>query len=170
MFLNAKSSLSLWSKWQIGHVKGFLNTNLFLIKPFLITKFDWTIGFLKKLVALNLCLTHCKWHLLIKNGGTRKWIDVPIHIPLLPRPNSKSANNVQGRQIDIMTYRPAWKGLCYNLRCGLHFLSSQQVGLATGGPHYEDPLSEVKSIKRKQVVLSFLEGYNKKELILLVGV
>ena len=40
LFLNAKSSLSLWSKWQIGHMKWFLNTNLFLIKPFLIAKFD----------------------------------------------------------------------------------------------------------------------------------
>ena len=42
IFLKAKSSLSLWSKWQIGHGKWFLNTNLFLIKPFLIAKFDCT--------------------------------------------------------------------------------------------------------------------------------
>ena len=42
LFPNAKSSLSLWSKWQIGHGKWFLNTNLFLIKPFLIAKFDCT--------------------------------------------------------------------------------------------------------------------------------
>ena len=42
LFLNTKSSLSLWSKWQIGHRKWFLNTNLFLIKPFLIAKFDCT--------------------------------------------------------------------------------------------------------------------------------
>ena len=27
-------------KWQIGHGKWFLNTNKFLIKPFLISKFD----------------------------------------------------------------------------------------------------------------------------------
>ena len=40
LFLNDKSSLSLWSKWQIGHWKWFVNTNLFLIKPFLIAKFD----------------------------------------------------------------------------------------------------------------------------------
>ena len=40
LFLNAKCSLSLLSKWQIGHEKWFLNTNLFLIKPFLITQFD----------------------------------------------------------------------------------------------------------------------------------
>jgi hypothetical protein len=40
LFLNAKCSLSLWSKWQIGHGKWFLNTNKFLIKPFLIAKFD----------------------------------------------------------------------------------------------------------------------------------
>ena len=38
--LNAKSSLSLWSKWQIGHRKWFLNINLYLIKTFLIAKFD----------------------------------------------------------------------------------------------------------------------------------
>ena len=38
LFLNAKSSLSLWSKWQIGHGKWFLNINLFLIKQFLIAK------------------------------------------------------------------------------------------------------------------------------------
>ena len=35
LFLNAKFSLSLWSKLTIGHGKWFLNTNLFLI-----TKFD----------------------------------------------------------------------------------------------------------------------------------
>ena len=40
LFLNAKSFLSLWSKWQIGHGKWFLNTNLFIIKSFLIAKFD----------------------------------------------------------------------------------------------------------------------------------
>ena len=38
LFLNTKSSL--WSKGQIGHRKWFLHTNLFLIKPFLIAKFD----------------------------------------------------------------------------------------------------------------------------------
>ena len=38
LFLNAKSSLSLWSKWQIGYRKWFLSTNLFLIKPFLIAE------------------------------------------------------------------------------------------------------------------------------------
>ena len=42
LFLNAVSSLSLCSKWQIGHRKWFLNTNLFLIKPFLIAKIDRT--------------------------------------------------------------------------------------------------------------------------------
>ena len=34
LFLNAKSSLFLWSKWQIGHRKWFYDTNLFLIKPY----------------------------------------------------------------------------------------------------------------------------------------
>ena len=43
LFLNAKTSLFLWSKWQIGHRKWFLNTNFFLIKPFLIAKFDWNL-------------------------------------------------------------------------------------------------------------------------------
>ena len=43
LFLNAKKSLSLWSKWQIGHGKWFFNTNLFPIKPFLIAKFDCTM-------------------------------------------------------------------------------------------------------------------------------
>jgi hypothetical protein len=42
LFLNAKCSLSLWSKLTIGHGKWFLNTNLFLIQTFLITKFDCT--------------------------------------------------------------------------------------------------------------------------------
>jgi hypothetical protein len=41
LILNAKCSLSLWSKLSIGHGKWFLNANLFLIKPFLITKFDY---------------------------------------------------------------------------------------------------------------------------------
>ena len=45
LFLNAKFSLFLWSKLVIGHRKWFLNTNLFLIKPFLITKFDCTMQF-----------------------------------------------------------------------------------------------------------------------------
>ena len=40
LFLNAKSSLFLWSKLTIRHGKWFLNTNLFLIKTFLITTFD----------------------------------------------------------------------------------------------------------------------------------
>ena len=30
--------------WQIGHRKWFLNTTLFLIKPFLIAKFECTIA------------------------------------------------------------------------------------------------------------------------------
>ena len=38
LFPNAKCSLSLWSKLAICHRKWFLNTNLFLIKTFLITK------------------------------------------------------------------------------------------------------------------------------------
>ena len=46
LFLNAKCSLSLWNELTIGHRKWFLNTNLFLIKTFLITKFvcskKWT--------------------------------------------------------------------------------------------------------------------------------
>ena len=46
LFLNAKSSLSLWSQLAFGHEKWFLNTNLCLIKTFLITKFDCTIKFL----------------------------------------------------------------------------------------------------------------------------
>ena len=43
LFLNAKCSLSLWSKLAIGHGKWFLNTNLFLINTFLTAKFDCTI-------------------------------------------------------------------------------------------------------------------------------
>ena len=43
LFLNAKSSLSLRSILAFGHGKWFLNTNLFLIKTFLITKFDCII-------------------------------------------------------------------------------------------------------------------------------
>ena len=37
-FLNAKCSLSLWSKLAFGHREWFLDTNLFLIETFLITK------------------------------------------------------------------------------------------------------------------------------------
>ena len=37
LFLNAKCSLSLWSKLTIGHGKWFLKSNLFLIKTFLIS-------------------------------------------------------------------------------------------------------------------------------------
>ena len=49
LFLNAKSSLYLLRKWQIGHGKWFLNTNLFLIKPFLIAKFDCICQFTSEL-------------------------------------------------------------------------------------------------------------------------
>ena len=42
LFLNTKCSLSFWSKLTIGHGKWYLNTNLFFIKTFLITKFDCT--------------------------------------------------------------------------------------------------------------------------------
>ena len=42
LFLSAKCSLSLWSKLAIGPGKWFLNTNLFLIKSFPISKFDCT--------------------------------------------------------------------------------------------------------------------------------
>ena len=61
LFLNAKSSLSLWSKWQIGHRKWFLNTNLFLIKPFLIAKFDCTIKGRPPMDIINLYLVHRVW-------------------------------------------------------------------------------------------------------------
>ena len=44
LFLNANCSLFFWSKLKIGNGKWFLNTNLFLIKTFLITKFDCTIA------------------------------------------------------------------------------------------------------------------------------
>ena len=41
LFLNAKCSLFLWSKWQIGHRKWFLNTNLFLSNRSLLP--SWTV-------------------------------------------------------------------------------------------------------------------------------
>ena len=41
LFLNAKCSFYPYEvNWQIGHGKWFLNTNMFLIKLFLITNFD----------------------------------------------------------------------------------------------------------------------------------
>ena len=43
LFLNAKCSLSLWSKLTIGHVKWFFNTNLFLISKFDCTS-NWKLG------------------------------------------------------------------------------------------------------------------------------
>ena len=52
LFLNAKSSISLWSKWQIGLRKWFLNTNLFLIKQFLNAKFDCTLFLLGYPISL----------------------------------------------------------------------------------------------------------------------
>ena len=65
-FLSAKSSLSLWSKWQIGQGKCFLNTNLFLIKPFLIDKFDCTTSW----EILN-----CFWNILVMICSDKKfWI------------------------------------------------------------------------------------------------
>ena len=42
--------------WQIGHRKWFLNTNLFLIKQFLIAKFDCTISKLKYILTLAIIL------------------------------------------------------------------------------------------------------------------
>jgi hypothetical protein len=68
LFLNAKSSLSLWIKCQIGQRKWSLSTNFFLIKPFLIAKFDCiTVGcfFTKKMTKLRIGF----WHLMkIKNS------------------------------------------------------------------------------------------------------
>ena len=55
LFFNAKCFLFIWSKWQIGHRKWFLNTNKFLIKTFLITKFDYT-AFLLFEIQINFCL------------------------------------------------------------------------------------------------------------------
>ena len=43
LFLDVKIFLSLWSKWQIGHRKWFINTNLFIIKQFFTAKFDCTL-------------------------------------------------------------------------------------------------------------------------------
>ena len=59
LFLNAKCSLFIWIKWQIGHKKWFLNTNKFLIKTFRIAKFDCII------------LTGSFWNLL---GKYKKFI------------------------------------------------------------------------------------------------
>ena len=60
LFLNAKSSLSLWSKLAHGHGKWFLNTNLFLIKIFLITKFDCTAKVKNsKLLYISTPFNHC---------------------------------------------------------------------------------------------------------------
>ena len=58
LFLNAKCSLFLWSKLAFGHRRWFLNTNLFLIKPFLITKFDCTWSMLFYICILHSC---CNW-------------------------------------------------------------------------------------------------------------
>ena len=57
LFLNAKCSLSLWSKLKIGHRKLFLNTNLFLIKTFLFTKFDCTTLYISNYFCQNLCIS-----------------------------------------------------------------------------------------------------------------
>ena len=43
------------SKWQMGHRKWFLNTNLFLIKPFLVAKFDSIIQILISLHTHKIC-------------------------------------------------------------------------------------------------------------------
>ena len=51
LFLNAKSSLSLWSQLVIGHGNWFLRTSLFIIKTFLITKFDCTC----KVYTFHIC-------------------------------------------------------------------------------------------------------------------
>ena len=63
-FLNAKSSLFFWSKWQIDQRKWFLNTNLFLIKLFLIAKFDcartWSTVWI---VSCYSFLAHLRWYL-----------------------------------------------------------------------------------------------------------
>ena len=61
LFFNTKCSLSVRSTYAIGHWKWFLNTNLFLIKPLLITKFDCTLIFsLKSLQVIFLlwAITH----------------------------------------------------------------------------------------------------------------
>ena len=71
LFLNAKSSLSLWNKWQIGHRKWFLIANLFLIKPFLIAKFDCSSTFI---ADYRLCFLRKLTHLWNRNIADTKYL------------------------------------------------------------------------------------------------
>ena len=93
--------------WQIGHKKRFLNTNLFLIKPFLITKFDCTskyvcllllqlfYSFFKKKCACShgtqfslgsgffakpLLLLKCNNHVWEQNEGKVEWTSKGISV------------------------------------------------------------------------------------------
>ena len=79
LFISAKSSLSLWSKWPIGCWKWFLNTNLFLNKPFLIAKFYCT--YLGWWVKHSL---HARYYQYViikpkKHNQKEAWITTPKH-------------------------------------------------------------------------------------------
>ena len=104
LFLNAKSSLSLWSKLAIGHGKWFLNTNLFLIKQFLITKFDFLS--LRQITWFNSQLKQ-----------TRTYVD---HLGFSPR--KKGLNN---NGCSYMAARDkVWLLLtcCYSLHTRVHYI------------------------------------------------
>ena len=81
LFLNAKCSLSLWSKLTIGHGKWFLNTNLFLIKTFLITKFDCISEIIdscffwskNKLLCLFDLFFVCRIYMHVQNFSNFSW-------------------------------------------------------------------------------------------------
>ena len=55
LFLNAKCSPFLWCQLTISHEKWFLNTNLFLIKQFLIAKFDCTTMYILQACRSRWC-------------------------------------------------------------------------------------------------------------------
>ena len=67
-------------KWQIGHRKWFLNTNLFLIKMFLIAKFDCTT-LLSMFFLFDELLVFSVYKVLIQARGCASVIDYLLYQP-----------------------------------------------------------------------------------------
>ena len=95
LLLNAKCSWSLWSKLATGHRKWFLNTNLFLIKTFIITKFDvvrncWrkgegskiTLSILTSIQNLYFYSEFLNWNMLWMNLKSSKCWNTNKNAPL----------------------------------------------------------------------------------------
>ena len=83
--------------WYIEHRKQFLNTNLFLIKPFLITKFDCSMYFISlKNSLLKIYLTQLPLCPLAPTNAQRKAFDLHFYFVIFAA--SQKRRNVHSEE------------------------------------------------------------------------